>query len=50
VRETELDTVGEEAKQEVLQAVARARAAPPPDPSTVLEYVYSAPSLSGISG
>jgi TPP-dependent pyruvate/acetoin dehydrogenase alpha subunit len=48
--EGELDAIGEEARQEVLQAVERARAGPPPDPATVLEYVYSAPSLAEISG
>ena len=46
VAQSALDSVGEEAKQEVLQAVARARAAPRPDPSTVSEYVYSAASLA----
>jgi acetoin:2,6-dichlorophenolindophenol oxidoreductase subunit alpha len=45
-RESELDAVAEEARQEVLDAVARARAAPRPDPATVLDYVYSAPSLA----
>jgi acetoin:2,6-dichlorophenolindophenol oxidoreductase subunit alpha len=44
--ESELDAIGEEARQEVVQAVARARAAPRPDPATVLEYVYSAPSMA----
>jgi TPP-dependent pyruvate/acetoin dehydrogenase alpha subunit len=44
--ERELDALGEEARLEVLAAVERARAAPRPDPSTVLEYVYSSPSLS----
>ena len=50
VLERDLDTIGEEVRQEVLQAIARARADPSPDPSTVLEYVYSAPSLAGTSG
>jgi len=50
VQERELVTIGEEVRQEVLQAVARARAEPPPDPATVLEYFYSAPSLAGLSG
>jgi pyruvate dehydrogenase E1 component alpha subunit len=50
VQERELETIGEEVRQEVLHAVARARAEPPPDPATVLEYVYSAPSLAGSSG
>ena len=46
VQEPELDAIGEEVRQEVLQAIARARAEPPPDPSKVLDYVYSAPSLA----
>jgi pyruvate dehydrogenase E1 component alpha subunit len=50
VQERELETIGQEVRQEVLHAVARARAEPPPDPATVLEYVYSAPSLAGSSG
>jgi TPP-dependent pyruvate/acetoin dehydrogenase alpha subunit len=50
LHERELDAIAEEVRQEVLQAIARARAEPPPDPSTVLEYVYSAPSLTEISG
>jgi TPP-dependent pyruvate/acetoin dehydrogenase alpha subunit len=47
VEESELAAIAEEARQEVLQAAARARAEPRPDPATVLEYVYSAPSLAG---
>jgi pyruvate dehydrogenase E1 component alpha subunit len=47
--DAELDALAEEAKQEVLQAVERARASPPPDPASVLEYVYSAPSLAALS-
>jgi len=47
-RENELDAIAEEARQEVADAVARARAAPRPDPDTVLDYVYSAPSLAGV--
>jgi pyruvate dehydrogenase E1 component alpha subunit len=50
VQEFELDAIGEEVKQEVLHATARARAEPSPDPATVLDFVYSAPSLAGISG
>src|ERR1700736_3800625 len=50
VEESELAAIHEEARQEVLQAVARARAGPRPDPATVLEYVYSAPSLAGTTG
>jgi acetoin:2,6-dichlorophenolindophenol oxidoreductase subunit alpha len=45
-KESELDAIAEEAKQEVSHAVARARASPRPDPATVLDYVYSAPSLA----
>jgi len=50
VQAGELDAIGEEAKQEVLQAVERARAQPRPDPATVLEYVYSEPSLATTAG
>jgi TPP-dependent pyruvate/acetoin dehydrogenase alpha subunit len=50
VEESELDAIGEQTRQEVLQAVARARAEPRPDPATVLEYVYSAPCLGGTAG
>ncbi|HVW71032.1 MAG TPA: thiamine pyrophosphate-dependent dehydrogenase E1 component subunit alpha [Steroidobacteraceae bacterium] len=50
VSESELAGIAEEAKREVLQAVEGARAAARPDPSTVLEYVYSAPSLSATTG
>lgn len=49
-RQRELDAIAEEATREVLQAVARARAAPRPDPAAVLDYVYSAPSLAATSG
>jgi acetoin:2,6-dichlorophenolindophenol oxidoreductase subunit alpha len=48
-QESELGALGEEARQEVLQAVERARASPPPDPATVLECVYSAPALAALS-
>jgi len=33
-----------------LQAVARARGAPRPDPAGVFDYVYSAPCLAAASG
>jgi TPP-dependent pyruvate/acetoin dehydrogenase alpha subunit len=46
----ELDAIGERAKNEVLQAVERASAAPRPDPATVLEFVYRAPALASIPG
>lgn len=46
----EIDAFGEEARQEVLQAVTRARAEPRPDPATVLDFVYSAPALAAIEG
>jgi pyruvate dehydrogenase E1 component alpha subunit len=42
-KQGELDALEEEARQEVLNAVERARAAPAPDPASVLDYVYSAP-------
>jgi acetoin:2,6-dichlorophenolindophenol oxidoreductase subunit alpha len=48
-KQSELDALGEEARQEVLHAVERARASPRPDPATVFDFVYSAPSLAGIS-
>jgi pyruvate dehydrogenase E1 component alpha subunit len=50
VSESEPERIGEQARQEVVQAVARARAEARPDPATVLEYVYSAPALAGITG
>jgi len=50
VPEAELAAIGERAKLDVQQAVERARAAPRPDPATVLEYVYRSPSLDGICG
>lgn len=50
VAETELDAIGDEARQEVLRAVAHARAAPRPNPATVLDYVYSSPALATTSG
>jgi TPP-dependent pyruvate/acetoin dehydrogenase alpha subunit len=48
--ESEIDGIGEQARQDVLQAVARARAEPRPDPATVLDFVYSAPALAAIEG
>jgi TPP-dependent pyruvate/acetoin dehydrogenase alpha subunit len=48
--ESELAALSDEARQEVLQAVAHARADPRPDPATVLEFVYSAPALAGKPG
>jgi acetoin:2,6-dichlorophenolindophenol oxidoreductase subunit alpha len=50
VAESELAALGEEARQEVAQAVARARAEPRPDPATVLDYVYSSPALDAAAG
>jgi len=50
VAEAELLGIGEEARQEVLRAVEGARAGARPDPATVLDYVYSAPSLAAIPG
>ena len=50
VEQSRLDAIGERAKQEVQQAVERARAAPRPAVATVGDYVYSAPSLDGMRG
>jgi acetoin:2,6-dichlorophenolindophenol oxidoreductase subunit alpha len=50
VKQDELDTIGELAKQEVQQAVEAARAAPHPDATRVLEDVYRSPSLNAIPG
>ncbi len=50
IAESDLTRIEEEARRTVLAAVEGARAAVRPDPSTVLEYVYSAPSLAAISG
>jgi TPP-dependent pyruvate/acetoin dehydrogenase alpha subunit len=44
--EGELNAIEEDARREVLQAVADARADPRPDPATVLEFVYSAACLA----
>lgn len=46
----ELDRIAEQARLEVQRAVDEARAAPRPDPATVLEYVYHAPALAGTEG
>lgn len=48
--EGELDAIGDEVRQEIAQAVLRARAEPRPDPAAVLDYVYSAPFLDAIRG
>ncbi len=50
VAASDLDAVSEDARQEVLEAVNRARATPRPDPATVLEYVYSARALDVSAG
>jgi pyruvate dehydrogenase E1 component alpha subunit len=50
VKVPELDAIGERARQEVQQAADRARAAPRPDPQTVLDDVYRSPSLHSIPG
>jgi acetoin:2,6-dichlorophenolindophenol oxidoreductase subunit alpha len=50
VAEAELAAIGDEARQEVLQAVERARVEPRPNPATVLDYVYSSPALAATSG
>jgi TPP-dependent pyruvate/acetoin dehydrogenase alpha subunit len=46
----ELDALSERARQEVLEAVTRARAAARPDPASVLDYVYQSPALQAIRG
>jgi TPP-dependent pyruvate/acetoin dehydrogenase alpha subunit len=50
VAETELDAIGDDARQEVLQATEQARAEPRPNPATVLDYVYSSPDLAATCG
>ena len=50
VAESELETIAGDARQEVGQAVERARAAPRPDPARVLDYVYSSPALAATEG
>ena len=50
VAQTVLDAASERAKQQVLEAVERARAAARPAPATVGEYVYTSAALAGISG
>jgi pyruvate dehydrogenase E1 component alpha subunit len=50
VPQSELDATVEGARQQVLEAVERARAAGRPSPSTVGEYVYRSASLDGTSG
>ena len=46
----ELEAIGARTKGEVQYAIDRARAAPPPDPATVLDNVYGTPALSAIPG
>lgn len=50
VATSELARMEEEARSEIQEAVDGARAAAQPDPATVMDYVYSAPSLVGIPG
>jgi len=50
VAQAELDALAEAARQEIVQAVERARAAPAPDPGTVLEHVYRAAELQAVPG
>jgi pyruvate dehydrogenase E1 component alpha subunit len=50
VAETVLESMHAEAKAEVDQATANAKAAARPDPASVMEYVYSTPALQLISG
>lgn len=45
-----LEATGERARQTVLDAVQRARASPPPDPSGVLDGVYAAECLNTLNG
>jgi len=46
----DLEAIAERARQEVQQAVERARAGPRPDPATVLDGVYRSSALDGIQG
>ena len=46
----QLESIGEQVGVEVRAAVERARAAPRPDPTGVLDHVYSAAQLTGIQG
>jgi acetoin:2,6-dichlorophenolindophenol oxidoreductase subunit alpha len=46
----ELARIEEDARREIQEAVEGARVAPRPDPGTVMDYVYSAPSLAGTAG
>jgi TPP-dependent pyruvate/acetoin dehydrogenase alpha subunit len=46
----ELDAIGELSKDQVHPAVEGARAAPRPDPATVMDGVYRAPALAAIPG
>jgi TPP-dependent pyruvate/acetoin dehydrogenase alpha subunit len=50
VKPEELDAIGELGKNEVHEAVERARAAPRPDPATVMDHVYRMPALAAIPG
>jgi pyruvate dehydrogenase E1 component alpha subunit len=50
VKAEELDAIGELSKNEVHKAVERARAAPHPDPATVMDCVYRSPALAAIPG
>lgn len=50
IAQAELDALAGSARQEVLEAVEKARAAPRPDPDSVLDYVYRAPELQSIPG
>ena len=50
VGQDELDAIGEQVRREVQQAAESARAAPRPDPATVLDDVYRSEFLKAISG
>src|SRR5665213_3781171 len=49
VAASEVDSAGENVRQEVQRAVDRARAAPRPNPADVLAEVYSAQRLNAIA-
>jgi acetoin:2,6-dichlorophenolindophenol oxidoreductase subunit alpha len=46
----ELEAIAAGSRNEVLEAVERARAAPPPDPATVFDHIYRTPAFAAIPG
>jgi TPP-dependent pyruvate/acetoin dehydrogenase alpha subunit len=50
IKPEELDVISDLSKNDVHQAVERARAAPRPDPATVMDDVYRTPALAAIPG